>query len=80
MSRISGRVLESLGLVGCGLLLAAVAYTGYAAGARVVAQAATGATAYGWLASPAADGSPDVRAKILEDLIAREVAAQKARP
>lgn len=77
MSRTSAK---SFGLVVAGVLLALVAYVGYAAGARTVARADAGATAYGWLASPAADGGQANRAKVLEDLIAREVAAQKARP
>lgn len=65
-----------LGVV-IGALLAWAAYAGYGVFQPIAAKSEAGATAYGWLASPAADGEPANRAKILEALIERELATRR---
>jgi hypothetical protein len=67
-------MMRSLALVCAGLLLAVALWFGVGAVQTARTQLTAGTTAYGWLASPAAPDSPDVRAKVLEDLIAAELA------
>ena len=57
-----------------GLVLAIVLGLGYNLAHAGRERLTAGVTAYGWLASPAAAGHPENRAKILEDLIAAELA------
>jgi len=68
--------MKSLGLFLAGLVAAALCYWGGQQLLTLIAQAQAGATAYGWLGSPAAPESRDNRAAVLERLIQRERAAE----